>query len=152
MSFDKQNIKKWIKRLEVRLEFAGVKSQWLKRLCLENMLPQDIANSCNDLFGKAKTEADANIYKLCKARIMKVYGPKPKEDFKKAKSIVLVGLPSEAAKDIRDLICQKKPQLKECCCAVAVATYWEDILPSAVRASIAGMDLQNDFEFAQYTV
>ena len=48
LDFDRQDVKSWLNRFEIRIEFAGVRSQWLKRLCLENLLPQDIANCCKD--------------------------------------------------------------------------------------------------------
>ena len=151
LDFDRKDIKGWLHRLEVRLEWAGVKSQWLKRLCLENMLPQDIAHPCNDLFGLTKTEAAAeastkNIYKVCKDRLLKVFGPKPKENYRKAMTIVLTGLPSEAAKEIRTLICEKKPPLVNCCCATSVSEKWENILPQEVKVAIAGMDFKNEFD------
>lgn len=109
LSFDRKDVKSWLQRLEIRLEFAGVRSQWLKRLCLENILPEDVAHHCKDYFCRPKTECTGdlkNIYKLCKDKIMEIYGPKPEETFKKALNIVLTGLPSEAAKDIRDAVCQ----------------------------------------------
>ena len=148
LDFDRRDIKAWLHRLEVRLEWAGVKSQWLKRLCLENMLPQDVANACNDLFGLTKSELTGakDIYNQCKKRLIKVHGPKPKEDFRKALTIVLTGLPSEAAKEIRALVCEKKPPLKDCCCATQVGAIWESILPEQVKASVAGMDLKNEFD------
>ena len=66
LDFDQKNVKKWIKRLEIRLEFIGCKSQWLKRVCLENLLPAEIAECCGDLFDKDKSDAGATIYKECK--------------------------------------------------------------------------------------
>ena len=66
IAFDRQDVKAWLTRFEIRLEFAGVKTQWLKRLCLENVLPEDIASSCKDYFCKPKTECTGdlkNIYK-----------------------------------------------------------------------------------------
>ena len=145
LDFDRKDVKAWLTRFEIRLDFAGVKSQWLKRLCLENILPQDIANSCKDYFCLPKASAGADIYKLCKLRILEKYGPKPEEDYKKAISIVLTGLPSEAAKDIRDLICEKTKPLESCCCAKAVGAIWRDLLPPTVKAAVAGMDLKTDF-------
>ena len=117
IAFDRKDVRAWFARLEIRLEFAGVRSQWLKRLCLENILPEDIAHCCNDYFCQPKTEAPALVYRDCKKRILEVHGPKPEEDFYKSQSLVMTGLPSEAAKELRDLICDGKKKLENCCCA-----------------------------------
>ena len=149
IEFDRKDVKGWFQRLEIRLEYAGVQSQWLKRLCLENILPQDVAHCCKDYFSLSKTEASANgalVYKNCKTQIIKVFGPNPEEDYLKALKIVMAGPPSQAAKDMRDLMCQKKQKLQGCCCATAVAAKWKQILPTQVRASIAHMDMATDFE------
>ena len=105
-----------------------------------------MANCCNEYFCKPKDKADANIYKLCKNRLMEVYGPKPEEDYKRATSIVLTGLPSEAAKEIRAAMCDKNPPLTDCCCAKAVGAMWRDLLPPTVKAAVASMNLQTDFD------
>ena len=55
LAFDRQDVKAWLTRFEIRLGFAGVRSQWLKRLCLENVLPEDIASSCKDYFSMPKS-------------------------------------------------------------------------------------------------
>ena len=34
VTFDRKDVKAWFQRLEIRLEFAGVRSQWLKRCAL----------------------------------------------------------------------------------------------------------------------
>ena len=76
LSFDRKDPKSWFQRLEIRLEFAGIKSQWLKRLCLENLLPEDIAHCCKDYFSKPKTECTGDlvlIYKKCKTRILETW-------------------------------------------------------------------------------
>ena len=86
------------------------------------------------------------IYKKCKARLLEVYGPKPDEDFKKGLAVVMTGLPSEAAKDIRALLCEKDPPLKNCCCHKSVGSIWRDLLPPTVKAAVAGMDLKENFE------
>ena len=151
IDFDRKDVRSWFQRLEIRLKFAGVKSQWLKRLCLENILPGDIAHSCKEFFCKTKTEATAagvNIYKDCKDRIIKTYGPKPGEDFRRALTIVMAGLPSEAAEDIRDAVCKKKKKFDGCCCVTTVGAIWQNILPAQIRTSIANIDIETDFDKA----
>ena len=153
LEFDRADIKAWLVRLEVRLEFAGCNSQWLKRVSLENMLPNDIAACCKDLFGLGKSEIPTGnlIYKLCKERILKVHGPRPEDDFGKAQAMVLNGLPSDAAKRIRALVCQKKPAMTSCCCHVAVGKLWRDLLPAHVKAAVANMTLATEAEFTAIT-
>ena len=96
---------------------CGVKSQWLKRVVLENLLPADIAASCNDLFGLRKSEwpNDQLPYYECKKKLLKTHGPQPEDDFGKAIKMTLVGLPSDTAKRIRDLMCPGQPKFKNVC-------------------------------------
>ena len=79
---------------------------------------------------------------------MKVYGPKPEENITKAQRIALTGTPSEAGKQIRELICQKTPHFKDCCCSAIVAKHWREVLPPEVRYSVANFDLQTQFNKA----
>ena len=147
MEFDRKNLKKWVKRMEIRLEFCQVKSQWLKRVCLENMLPADLCECMNDLLQKDKSEAGATIYKECKERLLKVHGPKPEEEFTKAMSMVLTGLPSDALKQLQEMVCQKPHKLTECCGVVAVSKFWRDMLPREVKSAVANLDLSTEAGF-----
>ena len=154
IDFDRKEVKAWLQRFEIRHEFAGVKSQWLKRLCLENALPQDIAHCCKDLFSQTKAEASAGgalVYKECKKRLLKVYGPQPGEDFNKAIQIIMTGLPSQAAKDIRDFMCSKAKKFDGCCCATAVSVHWKALLHPQARAALANMDLKTNWDLAMQT-
>ena len=153
--FDRKNIKTWLRRFEVRLEFLEVKSQWLKRVALENLIPVDVATSCNDLFDRTKSEVAAStaddqklIYKLCKLRLLKIYGPRPEEAFEKAETMTLATgcLPSDAAKQIRALVCPANPPLQGCHCHIAVSSFWRRLLPKDVRGAVANMDLQANFD------
>ena len=151
--FDRHDIKTWLRRFEVRLEFLEVKSQWLKRVALENAIPVDIATSCNDLFDQTKTQVtaatdaqDKLIYKKCKLRLLKVYGPRPEEAFEKALTLPLVGLPSDAAKQIRALVCPGVPPMQGCHCHIAISSIWRKLLSKDVRGAIANLDLQTNFD------
>ena len=77
---------------------------------------------CRDILTKKKTEAGDHIYIDCKTQLLAVHGPKPEEDFNKARNLIFGGLPSDTAKRIRDLVCQKPKKLTDCCCAVSVGT------------------------------
>ena len=147
VNFDRSDVRFWVRSFEVRMEFAGVKSQWLKRLCLQNAIPADVMNCMKDLLVKTKSEVGENelIYKSCKDRLIKCHGPNPEDDFQKAQTLTFTGKPSDAAKRIVELVCQKNPPLANCCCATAVGKLWRDMLPPLVRAAVAGADLKTEW-------
>ena len=141
LPFDREDISGWIDRLEIRLEFATVKSQWLKRVCLENMLPADIYHCIKDLCAKRQTDAGNDIYLQCKKRLLKVHGKKPEDDFTEALKITLDGgPPSDAAKKIVAKICKKAKPLEDCCCGPICSKIWRDLLPPLVRAQVAPLN------------
>ena len=146
LEYDRADVEYWIQRLETRLECAQVKSQWAKRLFLENLLPPDVATSVKDLFALKQSQAGKDINKKCKTRLLKVYAKNPEQKFLEAQALVLTGLPSEAAKQLRELCCQKPKPLETCCCATAVGAFWKKLLPPQVRAAVAGQDLAGDFD------
>ena len=130
----------WIRRLEIRMQAANIKSQWWKRITFETNLPPDIGHKLKDLFAKEEGE-DAQIYKTCKTRFVKLYAPKHEDDVKKARSLVMTDTPSEAAKELRELLCKKPKHLEGCCCGPIVTSFWRDLLPEPVRQAVANMDL-----------
>ena len=151
LDFDRKNLRKWIKKLEVRLEFCDTKSQWLKRVVLENLLPSDMQECMNDLLMKEKSEAGATIYKECKARLLLVHGPRPEEDFAKAQTMILTGLPSDGAKKLKEMLCKKSHTLDECCAAPGLSKLWRDMLPPIVKAGVASFDLTTHWDEALRT-
>ena len=60
----------------------------------------------------------------------------------------MTGTPSEAGKQIRELICRKNPHFNECCCAAVVGKFWRDVLPPEVRNAVASFDLETEFDKA----
>ena len=86
------------------------------------------------------------IYKKCKLRLLKVYGPRPEEAFEQALAMTLKGLPSDAAKEIRSLVCPGLPPMKDCHCHIPISSIWRKLLPRDVRGAIANMDLQSNFD------
>ena len=79
---------------------------------------------------------------------MKIYGPRPEEAFEKAETMTLATgcLPSDAAKQIRALVCPANPPLQGCHCHIAVSSFWRRLLPKDVRGAVANMDLQANFD------
>ena len=43
-------------------------------------------------------------------------------------------------------MCQKKPPLVNCCCAIGLGRTWRKLLPEQVRGAIASMDLKTQFD------
>ena len=146
LEYDGSNLKKWIKRLEIKMETYGVGSQWKKRLVIENNLPSHIQDDLNELLEKGESEAGNNIYKEVKLQLLQLHGPKEDADFRKAQKLVMTDKPSTTAKMLRDLVCKKKKPFTECCCGVAVEAMWEDTLPAQVKSHIANLSLKDDFE------
>ena len=55
-------------------------------------------------------------------------------------------LPSDAAKQIRSMVCPGNPPLQGCHCHIAVSSFWRRLLPKDVRGAVANMDLQANFD------
>ena len=66
----------WFRRLEKQMQIRGIGSQFWKSVVLEMNLPPALCDSVKDLLIKEQAES-ANVYKDCKARLLKMYGPKP---------------------------------------------------------------------------
>ena len=137
----------WFRRLEVRMQTVGIGSQFWKRVALEQNLPPDLCACIKEYLILEQSEA-STVYSDCKKTILEIYGPKPEENVAKAQRITLTGTPSEAGKQIRELICQKTPHFRDCCCSAMVAKHWRDVLPPEVRYSVANFDLQTQFDKA----
>ena len=113
------------------MQIRKIKSQFWKRVVLEANLPPDLNEQIKDYLILEESEA-ATVYKDCKARLLKLNAPKPEQNVASAMGLVMTGLPSQAGKRIRELIC-KKPKFADCrCCPAVVGKLWRDLLPQAV--------------------
>ena len=114
-------------------------------------MPPDLCACIKEYLILEQSEAKT-VYSDCKRTILEIYVPKPEENIAKAQRLTLTdtptGTPSEAGKKIRELICQKTPHFKDCCCSAMVAKQWRDLLPPEVRYSVANFDLQTQFDKA----
>ena len=149
LTYDGADIVKWINRLEIKMESYGVASQWSKRIVLENNLPSRVQDDLNSLLQLRKAEAATkkpNIYKDVKTMLLKIHGPKPHVNYRKALTLVATGPPSHTAKALRDLICKKNPPITDCCCGIAIEARWHDLIPPIVKTSVANLSLVNDFD------
>ena len=136
----------WFRRLEIQMELRSIKSQFWKRVVLEANLPADVNETIKDLLIKERnSEGAATIYKDCKARLLKTFGPKPEQDFKLAMGLVMTGLPSQAAKRVRELVCKRN---FDCCCPATVGKIWRDMLPKDVKLAVASYDLRTQWDEA----
>merc|ERR1712026_566470 len=112
--YDKNDPIYWFRRLEIQMEIREIQSQFWKRVVLETNLPAEINETIKDLLIKERnSEGAATVYKDCKARLLKVFGPKPEQDVTLAMNLVMTGLPSQAAKRVRELVCKRN---FDCCC------------------------------------
>ena len=87
-----------------------------------------------------KNEAEfpeKNAYKLLKAEIMRIFGPRPEEAIERALGRVLTDKPSELARALANDLC--KQELDCACCPSIVLCLWRRQLPGNVRAGIAHM-------------
>ena len=137
----------WFRRLEIQMQIRKIKSQFWKRVVLEANLPPELNEQIKDYLILEESEA-ATVYKDCKARLLKINAPKPEEDVALAMGLVMTGLPSQAGKRLKELIC-KAAKFKDCpCCPAVVGKLWRDMLPQAVRDAVANYDLNVDFDKA----
>ena len=120
--YDKNDPIYWFRRLEIQMRIRKIQSQFWKRIVLESNLPPDINETIKDLLIKEENDAGAGtVYKDCKARLLKVFGPKPEQDVTLAMGLVMTGLPSQAAKRVRELVCKRN---FDCCCPATVGKIW----------------------------
>ena len=142
--YDKNDLVYWFRRLEIQLQIRKVKSQFWKRVVLEANLPPEVNETIKDLLITEKVDA-ATVYKDCKARILKIFGPKPEQDVTLALALDMTGLPSQAAKRIKELVCKRN---FDCCCPAVVGKIWRDMLSKDVRVAVASYDLAKQWDEA----
>ena len=127
----------------MQMGICGVKSQWMKRIVLQRLLPKKVAKNVKGLLSKSKTEAGNTIYKDIKDRLLQIMGPKEQDLYRKASSLVMVDTPSQLARSMVDLLCKCGPNslLNGCCGETIISGMWRDKLPDPVRAAVASLKL-----------
>ena len=60
--FDVNDLEFWFSELEGQLEMIEVKSQWLKRMALQKLIPLEIKEEVKALLRLSKTQAGTDIY------------------------------------------------------------------------------------------
>ena len=142
LTFDETgNVIFFFTQLEMRLEHAGVRSQWLKRIGLHNTLPNHVQEEVMEILSKPKSKAGDQPYLKLKTRLLELYGPKETEVYDRAAALTLTGKPSQLAVKIIGLLCENEPPLTGCCCHKTVSGLWRKQLPPAVKAAVASSKL-----------
>ena len=153
VEWDSTDVKFWFSQLEGEMLMASVGSQWLKKTILQRNLPNKQKEDVKAYLSLGKQEAGDSIYLDIKTELLRIYGPRPADSYKKALSRTMTGLPSQLGSQIIDDICKKNKKLEGCCCDQAAFALWSLQLPVSVRAHISGMEFnkttyKNVFEAA----
>ena len=114
----------------MQMEICGIKSQWIKRIVLQRLLPKKVAMNVKGLLSKSKTEAGNSIYKDIKDRILQILGPKEQDMYRKATSLVMVDSPSQLARAMVNLLCKCGPNtpLNGCCGEAIIMSFLHSIM------------------------
>ena len=130
-------------QVEIKMAAAGVKKQFTKFQALSSNLPKQVIEAVKPFL--RKTEADYtenNSYKLLKTEILRIFGPKPGAAIERALARVMVGPPSQLARELVNDIC--KNELNCPCCPAVVEAIWKRHLSAPVKAGIAKYTLSKD--------
>ena len=131
-------------QIEIKMAAAGVRKNFTKFQILSSIVPTHVVEEVKSLLRKKESEfPQNNAYKLLKAEITSIFGPKLEESMDRALGRVLVGKPSTLARALVNDICKK--ELRGCtCCPAVVLSLWKRHLPGNVRAAIASMPFNAD--------
>ena len=140
IEYNPKQVEFWFTQIENEMYTCEVKSQWLKRCVLVKNLPASVQSDVMSLLVLKKSEMPDDLYKQIKVELLRIHAPKCEENFKRALTRVLVGLPSQLGQQLISDICDKNKKLTGCCCAKAVYCLWCLQLPVAVRSQVANME------------
>ena len=144
VEFNGNDIRFWFSELEGEMMLAGVNRQWLKKTILQRNLPTKVKEDVKSHLSLPQDQAGETIYLTIKNEILRIYAPKPQDNYLKALSRTMSGLPSQLGKQIIDDICRKSPKLQGCCCAQAALAIWSNALPVNIRAHISSLEFTKD--------
>ena len=142
--FEKDDIEYWFSELEGQLEVIGVKSQWVKRIALQQLLPVEIRAEVKSLLKLSKPNAGNDIYLKIKTELIELFGQKPEDAYLRAKNRVMTGKPSQLGKQLMEDICKEQKKLDGCCCDRIVWGMFREALPIVVRNHIAELSFNKD--------
>ena len=144
VEFNGNDIHFWFSELEGEMMMAGVNRQWLKKTILQRNLPVKVKEDVKSLLSLPQDQAGNSIYLTIKKELLRIYAPKPQDNYLKALSRTMTALPSQLGKQIIDDICRKSPKLEGCCCAQAALAIWSNALPVNIRAHISSLEFTKD--------
>ena len=134
-----KDIRFWFSQLETQLEIIGVKSQWVKRLALQRILPIEIQEDVKSLLMLSKANAGTDIYLKLKTELVDLFGEKPEDGYIRAKNRVMTGKPSQLGKALINDLCRCSVKLNTECCSTMIWAMFREKLPLVVRNHIAEM-------------
>merc|ERR1712102_110279 len=82
--WDPEDVEYWFTELELQIELFSIKSQWVKRVILANNLPENVRSQLKDILKVQKSQLNENnklIYKILKAKVLKLFGKKIGQNF-----------------------------------------------------------------------
>ena len=143
LEFDQKDLSFFFNQLEIKMGIAGVKQNYTKFQVLSNILPKHIQDQVKSILRKKATDFPNNDgYKILKNKIIQIFGPRPEAAMERALSLTLTSTPSALARELVELLC--KHELNCDCCPDIIVALWKRLLPSQVRANIAGMPFTRD--------
>ena len=96
-------------QLEIKMASSGVKKNFTKFQVLSSCLPQKVILQVKKLLRKNEAEfPEKNAYKLLKAEVMRIFGPRPEEAIERALGRVMSDKPSELARALVNDLCKQE--------------------------------------------
>ena len=144
LQYDGNDLKFFFGQAEIKMASSGVKKQFTKFQVLSSILPKEVIDEVKPLLSKTEAEFTQNdSYKQLKARVLKIFGPRPEDAVERALSRVLTGKPSTLARQLKNDLC--KHDLENCeCCPAIITALWKRQLGANVKAGIAHLKLSNE--------
>ena len=120
VNWDSEDPVYFFQKLETELQIFSINKQFTKRQALIRLLPDEVAKEFKHLVNLQETQAGDLAYKNLKTALIKGYGPRPEDAFKRAMSRVMVGKPSTLLKLLISDICPTNL----IGCTHCIATIW----------------------------
>ena len=136
VNWDKDDPAYFFTKLETELQIFGINKQFTKRQALIRCLPDEVGKEYKHLTTLQEAQAGTLAYKTLKTAILKGYGPRPGDAFKRAMSRVMTGKPSTLLKLLISDIC-KQNLANNCCCNSTVWGIFQLQCPMYLKNGLA---------------
>ena len=109
-------------------------------LVLTTILPPHVRDEVKPILRMQESDftEDQMPYKILKDEVIKIFKAPQEATFERAMGRVLVGLPSQLARQLVNDLCNHK--LVGCCCPTFIVGLWKRQLPDSVKQGVAGME------------